>query len=112
MQVDRGKLGTPQIDPRGSNGAIIFAIRSYGVGPEAQKLHVLMLSKRGALIGTRRGRDLRNFAVFLTSEVVSSTLKLRQNDAKHSCVAAVRPESGQKIVKKSLLYRFGSHGEF
>ena len=52
MKMDRGKLGTPQIDPRGSNGAIIFTIRSYRVGPEAQKLDILMLTKRGALIGT------------------------------------------------------------
>ena len=51
MKMDRGKLGTPQIDPRGSNGAILFTIRSYGLGPEAQKLDILMLTKRGALIG-------------------------------------------------------------
>ena len=52
MKMDRGKLGTPQIDPRGSDGAGILAIRSYRVGYEAQKLHILMLNKRGALIGT------------------------------------------------------------
>ena len=50
--MDRGKLGTPQIDPRGSDGAGSLAIRSYGLGPEAQKLDILMLNKRGALIGT------------------------------------------------------------
>ena len=51
MKMDRGKLGTPQIDPRGSKNAGILAIRSYRVGPEAQKLDILMLTKRGALIG-------------------------------------------------------------
>ena len=49
MKMNRGKLGTPQIDPRGSDGAGILAIRSYRVGYEAQKLHILMLNKtRGA----------------------------------------------------------------
>ena len=51
MKMDRGKLGTPQIDPRGSKNAGILAIRSYRAGPEAQKLDILMLTKRGALIG-------------------------------------------------------------
>ena len=42
MKMDRGKLGTPQIDPRGFDGAGLFAIRSYGVGHEGQKLDILM----------------------------------------------------------------------
>ena len=56
----------------------------------------------------RRGRDFRHFAVFLTSGVVSSTLKLRLNGSKLSSTSAVTPESGQKSVKKSPLYCFGS----
>ena len=62
LKMDRGKLGTPQIDPRGSNGAIIFAIRSYGVGHEARKLDILMLTKRGALIGTALLQNLGSLA--------------------------------------------------
>ena len=62
MKMDRGKLGTPQIDPRGSNGAILFTIRSYGLGPEAQKLDILMLNKRGALIGTALLQNLGSLA--------------------------------------------------
>ena len=42
MKVDRGKLGTPQIDPRGFDGAGLFAIRSYGVGYEGRNLDILM----------------------------------------------------------------------
>ena len=42
MTMDRRKLGTPQIDPRGFDGAGLFAIRSYGVGHEGQKLDILM----------------------------------------------------------------------
>jgi hypothetical protein len=42
MKMDRGKLETPQIDPRGFDGAGLFAIRSYGVGHEGQKLDILM----------------------------------------------------------------------
>ena len=60
----------------------------------------------------RRGRDFRHFAVFLTSGVVGSTLKLRQNGLKLLSTSAVTPEGGQKSVKKSPLYCFGSHGEF
>ena len=60
----------------------------------------------------RRGGDFRHFALFLTSELVSSTLKLCQNDRKRSLVTAVTLGSGQKIVKKSPLYCFGSHGVF
>ena len=60
----------------------------------------------------RRVRDFRNFAVFLTSDVVLSSVKLHQIDVKRSRVAAVRVGSGQKIVKKSLFNCFGSHGVF
>ena len=42
MKIDRGKLGTPQIDPRGSAGAGIFAIPSYGVGYIGRNLDILM----------------------------------------------------------------------
>ena len=42
MKMDRGKLGTPQIDPRGFDGAGLFAIRSYGVGYEGRNLDILM----------------------------------------------------------------------
>ena len=60
----------------------------------------------------RRGGDFRYFARFLTSELVSSTLKLGQNGRKRSLVTAVTLGSGQNIVKKSPLYCYGSHGVF
>ena len=71
--MDRGKLPPPQIDPRGSAGAGILAIRSYGVGYTGRNLDILMLNKKGALIGPGK----RGICTFGPGKRVSGVIRPR-----------------------------------